>query len=446
MTPVVGERSDRTSETALSDRPYLIVSGDSHAGPSLEKQLRRYCPKKYTEKFEEFVNLVHDGQVREFPSIPTSAATDSSPMSVEIRQSGLELLQRVKTNTGSMEPDARLSDMDADGITSELIFAGGMNGEVLPWAGAFDAGSTDFDSELRALGGHMWNEWLADFCATAPERLLGVAQIPIWDIAAAIKEVRWAKDHGLRAINFPAPRRDYPAYNEMGVYEAFWSVVEEVELPLVTHAASGEAGSDKGQGAAMLFLSELFWLSRRGLGQLIFGGVFDRHPSIRVAFVEQRGNWVQHTLNELDSSYLGAPINSAMPLLGLPLHGPKHRPSEYWTTNCFIVDSFMAPFEAAMREEIGLETLMWGSDYPHLEGTWPFTRLSLRNTFAGVPENEVRTILGHNGARLFNLDLNILEPVAERIGPKPVDLATPLTPEEFPPYPGQAFREVGSYH
>lgn len=438
----------------FSDRPYLVVSIDSHAGPPLE-QLRPYCPSRFAAEFDDFSQRVRSGEVREFqqtplrkptlsPSVPTGPAVD--PRTAEARAAALAMIDRITANPGSMDATARLADMDAQGVASEVIFAGAQNGQVLPWAGGFDAGLTTVDPELRIVGGHMWNEWLADFCSAAPERLLGVAQIPIWDVDRAVDEIHWATEHGLRAINFPAPRPDYPAYNEQEVYEPLWSVVEEVGLPLVTHTGSGEAAAGStGVGASLVYRVESLWLSRRALGQMIFGEVFDRHPALTVAFVEQRGNWVQEVFREFDSAYLN-PDHSGVGALQPPgASKPKKVPSEYWRSNCIIGASFMAQFEAAMRDEIGLETMMWGSDYPHLEGTWPHTDLALRNTFAGIREREVRAILGDNGARAFRLDLDVLGPVVDQIGPLPRELARPLAPDELPLVPGYAFRRVGAF-
>ncbi len=432
-----------------SDRRYLIVSGDSHAQPSLETQMREYCPAKYREEFDAFVELVRAGEMREFMQAPPSfgGPPDTTAMSEEMRAAGLEILRRVKTNPGSNDATARLADMDADGIASELIFAGAQNGEVMPWAGTFDMGLARISSELRVVGGHMWNQWLADFVSAAPERLLGVAQIPIWDVDAAVKEVVWAKEHGLRALNFAAPRADYVVYNEEAHYAPFWSVVEESGLPLLTHSASGgEPINPTARGAHLVWLSEVLWHSRRGLSQLIFGGVFDRHPGLKLGFVEQRGNWVQQTLADLDSAHLGMPVNASLPLLGVPIDTPRRLPSEYWESNCMLVASFMAPFEAAMRHEIGLGNMMWGSDYPHLEGTFLRTHAALRNTFAGIPEADVRVILEDNGLRFFDLDRSALQPVADRIGPTARALSQPLAPEEQPAYRSFAFREAGSHH
>jgi hypothetical protein len=147
--------------------------------------------------------------------------------------------------------------------------------------------------------------------------------------------------------------------------------------------------------------------------------------------------WVPDLLRELDSIQLDDRFNRSSATTKLP--------SEYWFTNCYLSGSFLAPFEVAMREQIGIRNLMWGSDYPHPEGTWPRTTVALRNTFEGVSEDETRMILGDNAVGIYNLDRKALRPVVERIGPKPPEIAQPLLPEEFPEFRSLAFRLIGSY-
>ncbi len=434
----VVEETTANRAPAGAGSPYLVVSGDSHAGPSLERQLRPYCPEAHRQDFDAFVELVHGDKLR--PEYKVGFGNQTTEEGT--RGPGGEALLRTTRCAGQQDPNARLADMDADGIAADVIFAGGQNGEFLPWAGGFGAGDTNFSGELRAVGCHIWNQWLADYVSVAPDRLVGVMQIPIWDLDAAIAEMQWGRDHGLKVVNFPAPRPDYAPYNDP-VYDRFWAAVVELDLPLDTHAASGEPATGAGNpGAYLLYSSEVLWLSRRGLGQLIFGGVFDRYPALRLAFAEQRASWPQETLRELDSAYL-APKD--LPRGPVGDDKPAKLPSEYWAENCAIVGSFMAPYESALRHEVGLRNLMWGSDYPHVEGTWPRTRLALRNTFAGIPEDEVRMILGDNALRFFGLDASVLRPIADRIGPTPAELAEPLTPEEFPEHRGLAFRQFGSF-
>jgi predicted TIM-barrel fold metal-dependent hydrolase len=413
--------------------PILIVSSDSHAGPSLTRDLRPFCPARYLDEFDDFAAHVAErgGHLARTVRV--------------VSEEGSSLLRQALALTtscpGQTDPAARLRDMDASGIAAEVIFAGGQNGEILPFVGqGWDAGVQEISPELRAVGNHFWNEWLAGFVAAAPERLLGTMQIPIWDIHAAIREMRWARGAGLRVVNLPAPRSDLLPYNDLA-YEPFWSVCEELQLPLVTHGGGGDRPLGfPGPGGMHLNLYEQGWLSRRHLWQLIFGGVFERHPNLRLMFTEQRVRWVGPTLSELDSIYYSddwaRDLRKELP----------RSPSEYWASNCYNGGSFLTKWEAAtMREEVGIDNLCWGSDYPHYEGTWPDTELALRNTFSDLPEEDTRKILGENAIRALFLDRQTLESVARAIGPTPTELSKPVEQQEFPEFRSGAFRNVGCW-
>ncbi len=421
MTAV--SESSRIDPSTLAGRPYLVVAGDSHVGPFLRTQLRAHCPPEHLADFDAYADAV-------------DAAREHGGAASEIHS--LEALARTKNCAGQNDPEARLADMDADGVVADVIFAGGQNDESLPFLGnGFGAGSTECVPELRGVGCHIWNSWIAEFCSAAPERLIGTIQLPIWDVEASIKELEWGRAHGLTAVNFPAPRRDFAPYNDPA-YEPFWSAVEDLDLPLLTHSAGGEIplGATGPGATGLLFQSEVHWFSRRSLWQLIFGFVFEQHPRVKLVFTETRVVWVSDYLNELDS------IHEMQDFRGRRL--PKY-PSEYWSSNCFVVGSFMAPFESARRHEVGVRNLLWGSDYPHVEGTWPRTQLCLRNTFADVPEDDARLILGENAIGVYNLDRDKLRALADRIGPTPEQLAVPLAPEEFPEHRSFAFRTRGNY-
>ncbi len=431
MTSTMKDRPGDTSPNSRDDTRVLVVSGDSHAGPSLERQLRPYCPKDHLESFDAFAAATRQG---------TASGADVTD-SLGHNQGRLELTRQC---AGLQDPHARLADLDDQGVTADVIFAGGQNDEPLPFVGGppylFGAGPWDVDRDLLALGHHIWNEWLADYVAVDPRRLLGVFQVPIWDIEATVKEMEWAREHDLGLMSFPAPRQAYAPYN-YPLYEPFWSAAEDLEIPLLVHGGGGEMplGWD-GPGGMPLLLAEIAWLSRRALWQMIFGEVVERHPRLKVVFTEQRVTWVGETLRELDSIQLDTfhkgSLDQRLPRL----------PSDYWRTNFFVCASFLAPYEAALRHECGVDNLIWGSDYPHVESTWPDTLVSLRNTLAGVPEGEVRKIVGENALGVYNLDGPYLREVAARIGPTVAELAEPVRPEEFPAEQGLGFRTAGSYH
>lgn len=146
---------------------------------------------------------------------------------------------------------------------------------------------------------------------------------------------------------------------------------------------------------------------RRPMWQLMLGGVFDRHPDLKLVLTEIRADWIPATLRHLDAQYEAHRRD-------LPA---TRKPSEYWQTNCMAGASFIHRAEVEMRHEIGIETINFGRDFPHPEGTWPHTREWLRDAFAGVPEHDARLLLGENLIRFLGLDRDRLVEIARRIGP-----------------------------
>jgi predicted TIM-barrel fold metal-dependent hydrolase len=427
MVPEGGVLTDLISGTpagasAVKETPYTVISCDTHAGPSLERSLRSYCPEKYLPDFDAY------------------AAAQREMMGVEYLFGDPEKYSYTETCEGHDDPAARLRDMDRDGIAAAVIFGGGQNHQAVPFLGlGFDAGSAATSRELRAVGERIWNEWLTDYVAACPGRFLGVMQAPLWDAVNAAKEIEQFHDRGLKAVNFPSPRADFAAYNDPG-YEPVWRVCEERGIPLVNHSGGGEKSLGmQGPGGIAIAASETMWLCRRALPQLIFGGVFERHPGLKVVFTEQRVAWVPFTLNEYDSLYYADLQNDAW------RDGWPKLPSEYFQEHCYVGGSFLASFEVALRHEIGVSRLLWGDDYPHVEGSFPYTSASLRAAFSDVPEDEVRLILGDNALEVYDLDRNALAEVAGRVGPLPSDISVPLDPADVPPHPGLAFRTRGPY-
>jgi len=178
-----------------------------------------------------------------------------------------------------------------------------------------------------------------------------------------------------------------------------------------------------------LVFAECDFFARRALWFLIFSGVFERHPNLQLVFTEQRAGWVRPTLELLDSivpmDQSGSSLTDVNSRLQLP-----HRPSEYFASNCWVGASFMSHTEVEDRYTIGVDRIMWGSDYPHSEGTWPWSIQSIRRTFEGIPEAEIRDMLGGNAVRCYDLDASLLAVVAARIGPPMSEVLVPL--EEVP--------------
>ena len=430
------------SRTAVDlDAPLAITSGDSHFGPRME-DLRPYCPAAFLDQFDEYAKAFTAGTG---PRRQEGSPSDESP---EAKRHAWLVAQSVKS-PGNYEPHQRLREMDRDGVVSEVIYHGTFNGNTIPFVGGPIGPASEM--ELQAVGYELYNRWLADACSVAPERLLGAMHLPLWDLERSLAELRWARDAGLRTVSFPAPRRGIPFYDDP-VWDSFWSACEDMGVVLSTHAGAIDREDLATPGAHEVFLRMLEaggWPARRAINRFVFGGVFERHPGLKLVLAEQSMGWWETTSRDFDSAYNtnGWMIRDQVPKM----------PSEYLREHVFIAASFMAPFEAesAVREDC-VANVMWGRDYPHPEGTWVYqehdddenmTRLSLRNTFNAIAPEHTKAMLSDNGIRVYGLDGGKLEAIAAEIGaPSIRDLSAPL---DWIPEPGQggimAFRTLGAW-
>ncbi len=386
----------------MSDH-YAVISSDCHGGAQL-LTYRDYLPSGLEDEF--------DAWARDF-AVPWE----------DLRGPDAD------QNWSSQR---RLREMDAEGVAGEVIYPNTIP-PFFPKASLVGQppAKDRRELELKWIGLQAHNRWLVDFCAEAPERRAGIAQIMLHDVDAAVAEVRWAKEAGLRGgVLLPGtpPGGDYaPLWSP--VYEPLWHVCEELEVPVNHHGGGGGPAYETDELGYVMFLLEVPWWSHRALWALIFSGVLERHPNLQMVFSEQGTRWVPDTLQELDSTFhrmRDESSGSQEAMWGAPVRKLSLTPSEYWARQCHIGASFLRPSEARVRHQVGVDRLMWGTDYPHVEGTQPFTREVLRATFAGLPESELRAILGGNAAALYGFDLATLQPLVDRIGPTVEEVATPL--------------------
>ena len=401
---------------------YLVISSDGHAGPRPEVY-REYIDPKYRDEFDvqyaaRMEALANAGERLEM--------AEETRKWGEGKEYGLE---------GAWDSDRRNEILDADGVAAEILFVDGLTEQNSPpFGGDLALMPMGAVPELQWAGCRAHNRWMSEFVAMEPERRYGLALItPFWGLDQAIAEIRWARDHGLRGIQLPHLWMNQSPYHHPK-YEPLWAECEA--LNMVVHFHSGAApmhdyfgaelfgpqaqASDEPAvempGALGIYVTEVAWWLSRPLVFMIWAGVFERHPNLRLAVTEGSTIWVPELLALMDQRYgehhftakLGSEYKKNLTM----------SPSEYFRRNIKIGSSAMSRREAEMRYEIGVETIMWGTDYPHPEGTWPSTREMMIEVFQGVPEDEIAAMLGGNAAEFYDFDTEKLAPLAERIGPE----------------------------
>ena len=329
----------------------------------------------------------------------------------------------------------RIKALDAEGVVAELMHPG-VQGAALPF---FSCANLPCSVDLQWAGARAYNRWLADAMAGAEGRLLGVGALgPCYDMDAVCAELRWLAEHGFVSVELPQStyEKALPPLRDAH-YEPIWAECEALGLRLALHAGWGVAQGDfwtysakfleiTGQSkeaflerASEEMLANLasvegqmdeagvqvLMAPRRALWQMMVSGAFDRHPDLIVVTTELRADWVPGTLAALDARFR----ESDRPM--------KRLPSEYWASNCYITPSSIRDSEIALRHEIGVDRVMFGTDAPHPEATWPDSRAWMRHAFRGMPEAEARAILGGNAIRCYGLDPAPYEALAARIGP-----------------------------
>jgi predicted TIM-barrel fold metal-dependent hydrolase len=384
---------------------YIVISSDCHAGLPPD-QYRDYLDPQYRDAFDVALPI----QLEE-----TRKAAEKflvADINAEWRKGREELL------AGAWDHDARVKVLDGDGCAGEVIFPDGITEMNMPPFGAGLSLPTEppIVPELQWAGARAHNRWLAEFCQMDPVRRAGVAICPmLWDVDEAVNEVRWAKENGLRGILIPTQWGKLDAYHHPK-YDPVWAACQE--LGMVVNLHSGAAPMEdygEEQGMMGIYISEVCWFAHRPLTFLLWGGVFERFPELRLMITEGTAVWAPEYLRLLDFRYADTPYSAK---LGDYTSHLSMKPSEYFARNVMIGASCMPRREAEIRHEIGVGNIAWGSDYPHPEGTWPNTHAQMRETFLDLPEDEISRMLGGNLAAFYDFDVDKLSKVAAEIGPR----------------------------
>lgn len=379
----------------------MIISSDAHAG-ALPQMYRPYLPAKWHDEFDVWLSEL---------GMPWFDMTDDR----------------------NWDSAVRMRALDDEGITAEVIFPNTLPPfyDILAHLSGVPRDGATFERKWAGLQAH--NRWLVDFCNQAPERSRGLIQLLPNDVDAAVAEMRWAAAHpvigGVMLPAVPPNHAVEPYYHER--YDPLWRTAAELQLPIHQHQGTGSPDPSPGQDAAraITYVDHELW-TRLTLSHLIVGGVFEKHPDLRVVWTEMPGlRWVVEDIERMtrqlrvvQSRYAGTPrqLNFSMVFGTATTDALGLTPLEYFRRNCYLGASILSPYEVSWINVVGADRVMWGHDFPHPEGAIGHTIEGLRANFAESDDATLRRLLAGTAADLYKFDLDALTPIAARIGP-PVD-------------------------
>jgi predicted TIM-barrel fold metal-dependent hydrolase len=370
--------------------PALILSSDSHVfepadlwTTRIDRAFRDRAPRIERIDGADEIVVEKDQLLSGIGLISNAGARFEAPETI----SGRGRLEDVPR--GGWDPHQHLADMRLDGVAGEVLY---------PSQGLFYFRVKD--GALMSAIFRAYNDWLAEFCRADPARLKGIAMINLDDVADGVAELERAARLGLAGAMISELPLDERRYDQPE-YEPFWAAAEALGLPLSLHTATRRQGKIRGSGPRTLRDASSRATKAFGpatsLCDMIFSGVFERYPRLTVAVVEFELSWAPHLLDSMDYTYRERHEEAIYRFKdGL-------RPSDFFHRN--VVLSFQEDAVGIrLRDVIGVDSMMWGSDYPHSESTFPRSRQILAEILAGVPPDEQARIVGGTTARVYGFD------------------------------------------
>jgi predicted TIM-barrel fold metal-dependent hydrolase len=364
---------------------YTVIDADSHLNSPRDLYQAR-VPAKFRARAPKVVAqsghdawVVDDGPPRPITILSAAAGKTADELAKRV-------IRHEEMCPGSYDPRARLADLDADGIDAQVLFGDGAMGAR--------------DPELRCVLVRAYNDWLSEFCQVAPDRFLGQAVVPMHDPEAACREVeRTASMVGLRGLFVGDDGADFPITDSS--YDRFWAAAAAQKRPVNIHIGGGALrrrnllyGENPPPGLKEAFLCIAPMSIAETLAMLVFGGTLERHPDLRVIIAEGGIGWLAYFLERMDhvmakqGKWAGTTIQQA--------------PSAIFRRQV------LATFEedqAGMRtyDLIGAQSILWSSDYPHSDTTWPRSRQAISAHFGALPAADRRMMVCENAGKVYGL-------------------------------------------
>jgi len=299
---------------------------------------------------------------------------------------------RYEDYPGGWEPDARLKDQDTDGVEAEVLFSSAVR----------QLYSIVDEPYQRAIF-RSYNEWLHEFCSANPKRLIGLALIPILDMAHTVKDIQHYAKLGFRGVQIPTRIKDSGYYEPR--YEPMWAALEETGMVINVHTSVTqgvarthyEGPRDVEPKKQSLGFANKQAPAQQFLGNMILSGVFDRYPKLKVVCAEFDVGWVANLVQQVDYWFgRDSTFDAELNINKLP-------PSEYFKSNAFFTyqDDRAGVLTASVYGE---DNFLWASDYPHGVTTWPYSKETVDHNCAGIDPAVKKKLNRENAANLYRLD------------------------------------------
>jgi predicted TIM-barrel fold metal-dependent hydrolase len=375
----------------------VVISMDSHT--ELVVDVKPYLDKKWHEEFDrgaDWCRHVHE-----------KALDAVLPLMLDVDYMGAQGVHGIAERAQdeghrrfvseeyrqAVDPADRLVAMDRDGVAAEFI---------VPFTSAY---SLDNNPEFLHALTQAYHRYYVDHTSMAPWRFTGSTVVNFAaGMDVVLQEVEEAHEIGLRGVSLAGNVRtiapDQPEYNHP-YYDPLWAALSERNMSIIFHSGLGREKpmlrwQGDGYGWQILHSIESSRGHHVALQALLAGAVTERFPGIHVGILESGTQWIPKLIEEVDRYCKAQPEWKFEQL-----------PSEQWANNYFVSGTFTRE-DLALKDYFGVQAMCWGSDYPHVESSWPNSPKVLAEAFAGMPDDEIDLIVGGNAARIIGYDLEKL--------------------------------------
>ena len=365
----------------MSEAAFRAISADSHVNPPAE-MWAEYLPAEFrdrapkVERTDEGDFEVFEGQRKPLMALAAAAGRRPEEYTMSVRRF-------TDVRAGGFEPGPRVEDQDIDGVDAEVLFGA-----------AVGAPLQSSDPDLKRAGFSAYNHWLAEFCAYAPDRLIGMAYLPLDSPEIAIAEARDAASRGLRGavLAHQPPTGDWASEE----WAPLWRTIVELGWPAHFHVGgSANIGAvSQVRGAFINGLVASKFNLPLSLGAMVLSGVLADNPDLKLVSVEGQIGWIPFWKYYIDHVYEKHRWHQNVHLDEVP---STYIERQMWFT--FMED----PPGIDERHACGIDRIMWSNDYPHSETTWPHSQKIIADIFERVPADEVQKIIRDNCAELYGL-------------------------------------------